>query len=57
MPTPDPHALPAAERPADALKAAAIEELPISGARFQQADLLLLSISVRLPPCFTNTEA
>lgn len=39
MPTPDPHALPDAQRPADALKAAAIEELPISGARFQQADL------------------
>ena len=50
MPTPDPHALPDAQRPADALKAAAIEELPISGARFQQADLsgaALPSLSVR----------
>lgn len=50
MPTPDPHALPPLARPADALKAAAIEELPISGARFQQADLsgaALPSLSVR----------
>lgn len=50
MPTPDPHALPAAQRPADMLRQAALEELPISGARFQQADLsgaALPSLSVR----------
>ena len=50
MPTPDPHALPPLARPADALKAAAIEELPLSGVRCERADLSgadLSGLSVR----------
>ena len=35
----DPAALPAVERPADALRQVALEELPLSGLTFQQADL------------------
>lgn len=46
----DPAALPAVECPADALCQAALEELPLSGLTFQQADLsgaALPSLSVR----------